>query len=88
MLGRIHSFMPWFFSATDVISQAIEMQTEMGLKAQEILLRGEAIPEEMAAKMIEEKINSPEVTHHGENDLKIVLHFIFMVNQRKGNVPL
>ena len=42
------------------------MQTEMGMKAQEILLRGEAIPEEMAAKFLEEKINSPEVAHHGE----------------------
>lgn len=51
--------------ATDVISQAIEMQNEMGLKAQEILLRGEAIPEDMAAKMVEDKINSMEVAHHG-----------------------
>ena len=56
----------YIFSATDVLSQAIELQTEMGLKAQEILLHGEAIPEEMAAKMIEDKINSPEVLHHGE----------------------
>ncbi len=41
------------------------MQNEMGLKAQEILLRGEAIPEDMAAKMVEDKINSMEVAHHG-----------------------
>ena len=41
------------------------MQTEVGLKVQEILLRGESVPEEMAAKMIEDKINSPEVIHHG-----------------------
>ena len=41
------------------------METEDGLKVQELLLRGESVPEEMAAKMIEEKINSPEVTHHG-----------------------
>ena len=47
--------------------QEIEMQTETGQKAQEILLRGEAIPEEMAAKIIENKINSPEVAHHGNN---------------------
>lgn len=39
----------------------------MGMKAQEILLRGEAIPEDMAAKFVESKINSPEVAHHGEN---------------------
>ena len=70
------------FPATDVISQAIEMQTEMGLKAQEILLRGEAIPEEVAAKMIEDKINSPEVAHHGRNCLsptKIFFHLIFLI---------
>lgn len=54
------------FSATDVIMQEIEMQTDNGLKAQEILLRGEAIPEDMAAKLIEQKINSQEVAHHGK----------------------
>jgi hypothetical protein len=37
------------------------------LQAQEILLRGEAIPEELAAKLLMEKINSPEVAHHGES---------------------
>lgn len=51
--------------ATEVISQEIQIQSEIGIKAQEILLRGEAIPEEMAAKMLEDKINSPEVAHHG-----------------------
>ena len=53
------------FAATDVITQAVELQTELGQKVQEILLRGEAIPEELAAKLIEDKINSPEVAHHG-----------------------
>ena len=46
--------------------QEIEMQTDNGTKAQEILLRGEAIPEDMAAKLIEQKINSQEVAHHGK----------------------
>ena len=46
------------------------MQTELGLKAQEVLLRGEAIPEDMAAAMIEEKVNSPEVAHHGMYKLR------------------
>ncbi|KAI8508323.1 adenylate kinase [Branchiostoma belcheri] len=50
---------------TDIINQNIELQTEMGIKCQEILLRGEAIPEEMVAKMVQDKINSSEVTHHG-----------------------
>ena len=48
-------------SATEVILQNMEMETEMGLKAREMLYRGEAVPEEMVAKMIEDKINSPEV---------------------------
>ena len=55
----------------EVIMQEIEMQTETGQKAQEILLRGEAIPEEMAAKIIENKINSPEVAHHGKRNFKV-----------------
>jgi adenylate/nucleoside-diphosphate kinase len=37
----------------------------MGKKAQDILLKGEALPEAMVAKMIDDKINSPEVQHHG-----------------------
>ena len=45
--------------------QEIELQTETGQKCQEILLRGEAIPEDVAAKIVENKINSPEVAHHG-----------------------
>ena len=41
------------------------MQSDMGKKIQELLLRGEAIPEDMVITMIENKINSPEVAHHG-----------------------
>ena len=41
-------------NATDVIMQAVELQTELGQKVQEVLLRGEAIPEELAAKLIED----------------------------------
>ncbi|CAH1800208.1 unnamed protein product [Owenia fusiformis] len=52
-------------SAATVIHANLELQTEMGKKAQDILIKGEALPEEMVAKMIEDKINSPEVTHHG-----------------------
>lgn len=51
--------------ATDLINQQIHMMTETGNKCQEILVRGEAIPEDMVIKMIEEKVNSQEVTHHG-----------------------
>lgn len=49
-----------------MLQQAIEMQTEFGLKCSEILLKGEAVPEEMVIKMIEDKVNSAEVAHHGK----------------------
>lgn len=45
--------------------QSMEMQTDMGNKMSDILLRGEAIPEELVSKLIEEKVNSAEVEHHG-----------------------
>ncbi|XP_071818767.1 adenylate kinase 9-like isoform X4 [Apostichopus japonicus] len=52
-------------NATELILQNIDLQTDLGKKLQELLIKGGVIPEEMAARMIEEKINSPEVTHHG-----------------------
>nr|XP_006820033.1 PREDICTED: adenylate kinase 9-like [Saccoglossus kowalevskii] len=52
-------------SPTELILQNMDLETDIGNKVSEILLRGEALPEEMVAKMIEEKINSPEVAHHG-----------------------
>ena len=48
------------------MNQGIELQTELGANAQDILLRGEAIPEEVSAKVLLDKISSPEVAHHGE----------------------
>lgn len=48
------------------------MMTETGNKCQEILVRGEAIPEDMVIKMIEEKVNSQEVTHHGRLNLQFL----------------
>lgn len=53
-------------NATELILQNIDLQTDLGKKLQELLIKGGVIPEEMAARMIEEKINSPEVTHHGK----------------------
>ena len=52
-------------SGSEIINQAIELQTELGGKVQDILLRGETIPEELCAKVLLEKISSPEVAHHG-----------------------
>lgn len=40
------------------------METEMGVKAREMLYRGEAVSEQMVAKMLEDKINSPEVSKY------------------------
>ena len=57
-------------AATEVISQAVELQTEVGVKCQELLMHGEAIPEDMAARMIEDKINSSEVAHHGKQNVQ------------------
>lgn len=51
---------------SEIINQGIELQTELGANAQDILLRGEAIPEEVCAKVLLDKISSPEVAHHGE----------------------
>ncbi|KAF6022986.1 hypothetical protein EB796_018705 [Bugula neritina] len=50
---------------TELVLQNMEMGTDIGNKCREMLHRGEAVPEEMVAKMIEDKINSPEVAHHG-----------------------
>lgn len=61
----IHILLYLILVATDLINQQIHMMTDTGNKCQEILVRGEAIPEDMVIKMIEEKINSQEVTHHG-----------------------
>lgn len=52
-------------NSTDIILQNMELQTEIGQKCVEILHRGEAIPDDMVLKMIEDKVNSPEVAHHG-----------------------
>ena len=48
-----------------MILQNIKNQTELGKKAQDILMRGEAVQEEMVATMLNDKINSPEVEHYG-----------------------
>ncbi len=58
-----------------MIAEAAQSQTEMGKNIQEMLLRGEAVSEELAAKLIEEKINSPEVLHHGISLICIFVSF-------------
>lgn len=51
---------------SEIINQGIELQTDLGANAQDILLRGEAIPEDVCAKVLLDKISSPEVAHHGK----------------------
>ena len=53
------------FLASDLILFNIKNNTDLGKKAQDILLKGEAVPESIVGQMIDEKINSPEVAHHG-----------------------
>ena len=53
------------FQATDLIAENIKEQTEMGRKVHDLLLRGESVSDQMVAKMIDDKINSPECAHHG-----------------------
>ncbi|KAL2306581.1 hypothetical protein Nmel_004510 [Mimus melanotis] len=51
--------------ASEVIQMNIQQGTEYGLKCQELLCKGESIPEEMVTEMILQKIESPEVAHFG-----------------------
>ena len=52
-------------NVTDIIAQAMETKSKQGIIAQEILLKGESISDELVFAILEEKINSPEVAHHG-----------------------
>ena len=63
MLTFLYISLP--LSGSEIINQAIELQTELGGNVQDILLRGETIPEEVCAKVLLDKISSPEVAHHG-----------------------
>ncbi|NXB53698.1 KAD9 kinase, partial [Leucopsar rothschildi] len=54
-----------FIEASEVIQMNIQQGTEYGLKCQELLCKGESIPEEVVTEMILQKIESPEVAHFG-----------------------
>lgn len=54
-----------------MILQNIEKRTDLGKKAHEMLLKGHSVPGLVVAQMIENKINSPEVTHHGKNNTEL-----------------
>ncbi|XP_059153856.1 adenylate kinase 9-like isoform X2 [Physella acuta] len=52
-------------NSTDLIQENMDLQTEIGTKCKEILLAGQAVSDEMVLKMVVDKVNSPEVAHHG-----------------------
>jgi adenylate/nucleoside-diphosphate kinase len=52
-------------SVADLIMTNIKQKTEIGVHARDLLVRGEAVPDQMVAKMLDVKMRSPEVAHHG-----------------------
>ncbi|XP_019375651.1 PREDICTED: adenylate kinase 9 [Gavialis gangeticus] len=54
-----------FIEALEVIEENISTGTEYGLKCQELLYRGQSIPEELVTRMILKKIETPEAAHFG-----------------------
>ena len=49
----------------DLITSNIKQKTEIGMHARDLLIHGEAVPDQMIAKMLDIKMRSPEVAHHG-----------------------
>ncbi|NXK97456.1 KAD9 kinase, partial [Formicarius rufipectus] len=54
-----------FVEALEVIQTNINEETEYGLKCQELLFKGQSIPEALVTEMILQKLESPEVAHFG-----------------------
>ncbi|CAF2637524.1 unnamed protein product, partial [Rotaria sp. Silwood2] len=48
-----------------LITTNIKQKTEIGMHARELLVHGEAVPDQMIARMLHIKMHSPEVAHHG-----------------------
>ncbi len=61
----IHSDSIHFCSVADLIATNIKQKTEIGLHARDLLVHGEAVPDQMIARMLDIKMRSPEVAHHG-----------------------
>lgn len=51
--------------AADLITSNIKQKTELGMHARDLLTHGEAVPDQMIARMLDIKMRSPEVAHHG-----------------------
>lgn len=67
-------------SVADLIMTNVKQKTEIGVHARDLLVRGEAVPDQMVAKMLDVKMRSPEVAHHGLFRLtrrnRLVIHSI------------
>jgi len=49
----------------DLITTNIKQKTEIGMHARDLLIHGEEVPDQMIARMLDIKMRSPEVAHHG-----------------------
>ncbi|XP_075718379.1 adenylate kinase 9 isoform X2 [Rhinoderma darwinii] len=54
-----------FIEAKELINEHIKRETEQGIMIQELLYRGQSVPDELIIQLIVDKINSAEVSHHG-----------------------
>lgn len=50
-------------STGDILREAFRAKSEIGLKAKEIMDRGELVPDEIMGKLVEEAINRPDSSH-------------------------
>ena len=69
------------YLVAELITSNIKQKTEIGLQARDILLRGEAVSDDLIARMLDIKMRSPEVAHHGQysNNYFVVYFDIFFV---------
>ncbi len=74
---------PIFVTAQAVISEAVESQTDTNQDLRDSLMRGEAVSEGVVLKLMEDKISSPEVAHHGQH----LSHWVFDTDSKVKTIP-
>jgi adenylate kinase family enzyme len=52
-------------SVSDLITFNIKQKTEIGLHARDLLIRGDAVSDQVVWRMLDAKMRSSEVAHHG-----------------------
>jgi adenylate kinase len=50
-------------STGDILRQAMQRQTPLGVKAQDYVSRGELVPDELVNDLVEERLDEPDVEH-------------------------